>query len=222
MGPIPLMPGACRDWCPLARADRIACGALAALLALAAPASARRDPNNWRDVITTHDRTRLKDWRTSWTEALQQARAGGFGAQVDAEGVWLQPDVALDQPRPPDGLYRCHIVKLGTAPGYAGPGKHGFIAMPEGDCRVAGGILAKLDGEQRPGGRLFAYDDARLLFLGGMAVGDEAGLVRYKRDPQRALVGLVERIGPQRWRLVLPRPAWESHLDVMEIVPRAE
>jgi hypothetical protein len=34
------------------------------------------------------------------------------------------------------------------------------------------------------------------------------------------MIGLVQRIGDRRWRLVLPRPAHESLLDVIEIVPR--
>ncbi|WP_152998778.1 DUF4893 domain-containing protein, partial [Sphingopyxis sp. H115] len=29
----------------------------------------------------------------------------------------------------------------------------------------------------------------------------------------------VERIGDNRWRLVLPAPAYESLLDVIELVP---
>jgi hypothetical protein len=32
-------------------------------------------------------------------------------------------------------------------------------------------------------------------------------------------VGLFERVGPQRWRLVMPYPRWESTIDVMELVP---
>ena len=30
---------------------------------------------------------------------------------------------------------------------------------------------------------------------------------------------VVERIGDNRWRLVLPAPAYESLLDVIELVP---
>ena len=33
------------------------------------------------------------------------------------------------------------------------------------------------------------------------------------------MAGLVERIGDNRWRLVLPAPAYESMLDVIELVP---
>ena len=32
--------------------------------------------------------------------------------------------------------------------------------------------------------------------------------------------GMVQRIAPNRWRLVLPRPRFESMLDVIELTPR--
>ena len=38
-------------------------------------------------------------------------------------------------------------------------------------------------------------------------------------DDAKSLLGLVERIGDNRWRLVLPAPAYESLLDVIELVP---
>ena len=80
-------------------------------------------------------------------------------------------------------------------------------------------MLVRLDGPQRPAGHLYPSDGARLVFLGGMAVGDEAGTAVYPRDAQRALAGFVERIGPMQWRLVLPHPAWESRLEVTELLP---
>lgn len=194
--------------------------ALALLLAPSVPAAAKPPSDNWREIITQRDRTRLKDWRTTWVAAVNEARTHGFGAQIDAEGVLLQPDAALDQPEMPDGLYRCRTFKLGTqlSP-VAVPSPHPFEAFPAGHCRLRNRQLVRLDGPQRPGGRLFPYDGAHLLFLGGLALGDEVGTVRYGRDPQRAIVGLLERVGPARWRLVLPQPAWGSRLDILELVP---
>lgn len=194
--------------------------ASAMLLALAAPVAARVAASDWREIITQRDRARLKNWRVTWVEAVKEARTHGFAPAIDAEGALLQPDAALEHAGPPDGPYRCRTIKLGIQPSPdAAPSPHPFTALAAGRCRIAGGTLTRLDGAQRPGGRLFAYEDTRLLFLGGMALGDEAGPVRYARDPQRALVGFVERVGPLRWRLVLPQPAWESRLDVMELVP---
>src|SRR5690606_20523521 len=41
----------------------------------------------------------------------------------------------------------------------------------------------------------------------------------YGSDRMRDMAGLVERVGDNRWRLVLPAPAYESLLDVIELVP---
>ena len=41
----------------------------------------------------------------------------------------------------------------------------------------------------------------------------------YGSDRMRDMAGLVERIGDNRWRLVLPAPAYESLVDVIELVP---
>ena len=38
-------------------------------------------------------------------------------------------------------------------------------------------------------------------------------------DPDRDVAAFVERIGPARWRMVIPRPAFESKTDVIELVP---
>jgi hypothetical protein len=57
------------------------------------------------------------------------------------------------------------------------------------------------------------------VFLGTLALGDEQGAMQYGVDEMRNVAGYVERIGPNRWRLVMPRPHFESRLDVMELVP---
>jgi hypothetical protein len=36
------------------------------------------------------------------------------------------------------------------------------------------------------------------------------------------MVGMMERIGPARWRLVLPRPAYQSILDLLELRPAGQ
>jgi hypothetical protein len=55
--------------------------------------------------------------------------------------------------------------------------------------------------------------------LGTLTLGDEPRAMPYGVDAQRDLAGFVERIGPARWRLVLPYPPFESQLDVIELVP---
>lgn len=196
---------------------------------IAAPLAAKPAATDWHLVITTRDHARLKAWRDDFVKALAEARAAGAGTRIDAEGALLRPDAILDMPRPPDGSYRCRLVKLGTkAPPAIGAtlteqpvatGGPAFAERPPTACVVRDGMFDTLAGTQRPGGRLYAYDDGRLLLLGGLALSDELGMIRYGRDPDRNLVGLMERIGEHKWRLVLPAPQWQALVDVIEIVP---
>jgi hypothetical protein len=97
-----------------------------------------------------------------------------------------------------------------------------YVAYPNFACRVAGAgtvqSFAKLTGSQRHVGTIFP-DPLRQVFLGTLVLGDEARAMQYGSDEERNVAGFVERIGPQRWRLVMPRPHFESQVDVMELVP---
>ena len=194
---------------------------LLAVLAALAPAAAR-PPTDWRRIIVDHDNDRLRNWRPRFVQALAQARADGAGARIDAEGALLRPDTFLGTPRPPDGSYRCRLFVLGrkTALFQAFPDAHAFLVQPAARCEVRGPVFAMREGAERPSGQLYDYDGARLVLLGGMAIGDEAGRERYGRDPDRDLVGLLERYGERRWRLLLlPESGWQGQVDVVEIVP---
>ena len=61
----------------------------------------------------------------------------------------------------------------------------------------------------------------RQVFLGTLVLGDEREAMQYGQDQARDVAGYVERIGPNRWRLVMPSPAFESQTDVMELRPAA-
>lgn len=203
--------------------------ALAAMLALAACASDGTGPEaavavaqNWRDVSTTGDRKRLHDWRDAWVKALGQARAA-HRSEIAAEGTLLDPDAALPAAALPAGDYACRTIKLGAK----SAGLLDYVAYQPFACRVgaadASGVrsFVKLTGSQRPMGRLFPENDRRLLFLGTLQLGDEQGVIRYGHDRERDMAAWLERIGPARWRLVFPYPAFESNLDVLELVPKS-
>ena len=59
----------------------------------------------------------------------------------------------------------------------------------------------------------------RDIFLGTMVLGDEQRALQYGVDETRDVAGMIERIGPARWRMVLPEPHFESRLDVIDLVP---
>jgi hypothetical protein len=60
------------------------------------------------------------------------------------------------------------------------------------------------------------------VLLGTLVLGDERRALQYGQDATRDVAGYVERIGPARWRVIMPRPHFESQLDVMELVPARE
>ncbi|HET7816057.1 MAG TPA: DUF4893 domain-containing protein [Sphingomicrobium sp.] len=193
------------------------------LFALAACSTLGQPPapvavTDWRAIAMPDDRERLREWRSAFVDGLRAARAAGHGADIDREGVLLDPDAALGGPIP-NGDYRCRVTKLGAKTA----GLLNFIAYPYFHCRIRGDgavqAFVKLTGSQRQVGHIYPADALRQVFLGTLVLGDEAQALRYGRDRERDVAGYVERIGDRRWRLIMPRPAFESQIDVMELVP---
>jgi hypothetical protein len=175
------------------------------------------DPTSWRTVASDADADRIARVDEAWAAALGEARRGSAAA-IAEEGELLDPKAALARAAPPPGPYRCRVLKLGRQG--RGPA---FRAFKPFFCHVQaeGALLSlvKQSGSQRPGGWLYADTDARMIFLGTLATAPnrEPGAYGARRDADAA--GLVERVAPFRWRLVLPWPREESKLDVIELVP---
>jgi hypothetical protein len=183
-------------------------------------ATSSSPPTNvrWQSVATAADRDRIRDWRNAWDEALPGARKAD-AKTIAAEPLLFDPDRALADASLPQGAYRCRTFKLGAK----GTAMRDFTPYPWFDCRVAdeGEVksLHKITGSQRPTGLIFPHNPTRQIFLGTLVLGDETAPLRYGLDADRDMIGYVERIGPKRWRLVFPRPRFESLLDVVELVP---
>jgi len=175
----------------------------------------------WKQVATDDDRERLRDWRATFVDALAAARKAGHSAEIAREGALLAPDAALGGGAIPDGIYRCRVIKLGAR----GEGNLDYVAYPAFTCGLSSkrGLqrLNKYGGSQRYVGLIFPGDALRQVFLGTLVLGDERRALQYGQDETRDIAGYVERVGPRRWRLVMPRPHFESRLDVMELVPAA-
>lgn len=174
---------------------------------------------DWRLLASRDDDRRFEALDRAWNEALASARAGGHGAELDRLGVLVEPDARQPRPMPPTGVYRCRTIKIGARTSQM----LSFVAYGWFSCRVSSSpnvppMFAKVTGSQRTRGRLYAEDHLRLVYLGAQNwSADEAPAV-YGRDAERDQIGSLERIGPRRWRLVLPFPLQESLLDVIEIV----
>lgn len=206
----------------------LAGGGTALLLALAAcqtPSQPEPDVSNvappaapdtgWRAVAVADDRNRIDRIALAWEAALGEAGSRGAGRALRAEGELLEPEAALPRAMPPPGPYRCRLLRFGE--------RRAFTAFRPYFCEVAveGDLLSltKQEGSERPGGYLWEDVDSRLIFLGALALGREPVPPGYGERRERDLIGVVERVGEFRYRLVMPWPAQGTMLDVLELVP---
>ena len=187
----------------------------------AAPAeTAAPATDDWRKVVSNTDEGLLGRLDDAWRLARIEAEEDGYSAQVEKLGPLGDPNAArVGRSQPGPGSYRCRTIKMGTRDG----GTLAYVDYPFFACRVEltpGGdlILTKTTGSQRFQGRLYPDADSRLVYVGTQAWGDERGFPAYGAQPERDQAGVVERIGENRWRVVIPWPKQESKLDLIEIV----
>lgn len=173
----------------------------------------------WTEVVVPEDRERLRRLPEAWTTALAQAREAGYAPELEALGPLADPAAALPDPAPRPGRYRCRTIKIGSQSGLLA-----FVAYSWFECEVStSGELLRLDkltGSQRQHGTLYPDTEHRLVFVGTLALGSgETAAPTYGADPERNVVGVMQRIGPGRWRLVQPWPRYESLLDLLVLEP---
>jgi hypothetical protein len=176
----------------------------------------------WKALATAADQDRLERLGFAWQQALADARKSNPN-DVRKEGQLLLPRASLPRPAPTPGSYNCRLIKLGKATAKSKP----YESFKPFFCyvEVEGDLLTivKQTGSQRPAGRLWEDDDPnRLVFLGSLALGESDAPLGYGDDPKRDMAGVLERIGPFQWRLVIPWPQSTSKLDVFELTPVAQ
>ena len=177
--------------------------------------------DDWRRVASAADASLLGRLDQAWRLGRAEAEDAGFATQVERLGALVDPNAGLaGRLQPAPGTYRCRTIKLGRR----GEGQGlAYVAYPFFACSIAltpGGdlLLTKTTGSQRTQGLLYPDTDRRLVYVGAQAWGDEADFPRYGQTTERDQVGAFERIGDQRWRLVLPWPKQEAKLELLEIV----
>jgi hypothetical protein len=175
----------------------------------------------WKGIATADDQARLARLDEAWQRGLADARAVVSRADLNGEGKLLVPKAGEAKPAPTPGSYSCRLITLGKEGG-KGPSyqkfKPFFCYVLVQDDQFT---IVKQTGSQRPAGRL--WDDNggtnRLIFLGTLALGNEDEARAYGEDPRRDMAGVFERIGPFKWRLVIPFPKDGAKLDVFELTP---
>lgn len=175
----------------------------------------------WRGIARAGDALKIDEIDRVWEEAIARTGERRYRVASRDEGELVDPSAGLPRPAPPPGPYWCRTIKLGL------PNSAGYAAYRAFNCYVeAEGellTLVKQSGSERPAGRLYPDEvPDRLVFLGGMAIDREGEPPAYGDNPARNVAGVIERVGPFRYRLVIPRPQGESLLDLLELVPLVE
>ncbi len=174
--------------------------------------------SSWRGAIRDADMDRLERLDAAWSEGLAEVRGRGFARQIGVEGALLMPDGGLPRAALPPGSYRCRLIRLG-----AGPRRAAYTAYPSFFCHVGAEddliAFTKQTGSERPAGYIWADGDRRGVFLGAMSEGEASPAAAYGQDAARDMVGIVERVGAFRYRLLLPWPQNGAKIDVLELIP---
>ena len=171
---------------------------------------------------TRADAYRLQRLPDAWRAARADVIGQGSAAALRKLGVLVTPRLNLTRPQPTPGRYRCRTLKLGAAQ----PGMPALTVYDYFRCQVdltPGGdlILRKLTGSQRPVGLICPIEGAEgrtaTRFVGVLQLGSERRAPAYGAETDRDLVGVVQRTGPEHWRIAFPWPAYESKLDILEL-----
>lgn len=177
--------------------------------------------SDWRQVVSASDAANLGRLDQAWRLGRAEAEDKGFASEVEALGPLVDPMAGqAGRLQPSPGTYRCRTIKLGSKPGST----LAYVDYPYFRCSIEltpGGdlILTKTTGSQRTRGLLYPDTDNRLIFVGAQAWGDdEKTFPAYGAQNERDQVGVFERIGSERWRLVIPWPRLESKLEILELV----
>ena len=176
--------------------------------------------DNWRQVASAADADNLARLDDAWRLARDEAEDAGFADELKRLGVLVDPSAGQSgrlQPAP--GAYRCRTIKMGSKSGNG----LAFIDYPYFRCTVEltpGGdlILTKTTGSQRTRGLIYPDSALGHVFVGAQAWGyDEAGYPDYNSQPERDQVGVVQRLGPDHWRLVIPTPRTGGKIDLLDL-----
>jgi hypothetical protein len=177
----------------------------------------------WKAVASAPDQDRIQRLGLAWMDGLIDSKKK-YSTAVKEAGNLLKPLSGLPRPEPTPGSYNCRLITLGSTdkktPAYQKFNPFFCYVLTDDDGHLT---IVKQTGSQRPAGALWDDDDPnRMIFLGSLALGDEKDPRAYGDDPKRDMAGVFERIGPFRWRLVIPWPQGEVKIQVFELTPVAD
>ena len=172
------------------------------------------EPAGWDVTASASDRQRIAALPATWARA-RAAVPRRQAAKLKAEGALVDPAAALEAPTLPPGPYHCRLVRFGGRAGFASYAPDFCYVEVEKDSLA----FTKQTGTNLPVGWLFPDTHTRQIFLGSFKRPGEAAAPAYGDRPAQDVAGVVERVAPFRWRLVLTQAGNGAMLDIYELVP---
>ena len=178
------------------------------------PPLAGRVLPDWRSVIRPEDLDKLGRLDFTWRQALQRIMRSGAPARL---GNLLRPGIEFGGALPVPGAYGCRTITLRPK----GTAAHDLSVGGWSRCAIeptANGLKFIMGPRaSRLSGLLYPDTDTRMVLLAseGPIVGRTAYV--YGHKPERDLVGVVERLTGQGWRIVCLWPHSEAVLRIIEL-----
>jgi len=166
----------------------------------------------WRSIARPEDQQRI----AAIDSRLQAALADlprRLQPRDAADKQLLDPKAARPLPALTPGGYQCRRIRLG--------GRTKLTRFKPDTCYVKledGDRLSytTLSGGLMPGGWLYPDGDERVVLLATDRPASAKAAPAYGVGGGQNLAGVVERLGPMRWRLTIPRA---DELDIWELKP---
>jgi hypothetical protein len=135
--------------------------------------------------------------------------------QVTAAGPLLANDAGQAMPQLSPGSYYCRLIRLGGRDRFRSHAPDFCYVTAEGEALA----FTKQTGSNLPNGYIYPDSDTRQVFLGTLGPNGERIKGRYGDAPATDVVGVVERVAPFRWRMILSRAGGGATMDLYELVP---
>lgn len=168
----------------------------------------------WRKIATRIDQDRVQ----ALGARLRAARLSvprRLRPKLVEEGALVDPTAAQLIPELPPGPYHCRLVRFGGQVAFATFSPDFCYVQPGGDAVS----FTKQTGSNLPQGYVYPDTNKRMVFLGTFRAEGDGKSIGYNEDPAQDVAGIVERVSPFRWRLILTKAGKGASLDLYELVP---
>ncbi|HEU4961481.1 MAG TPA: DUF4893 domain-containing protein [Sphingomonas sp.] len=166
----------------------------------------------WRSIARPEDQQRIDAIDARFQAALADLPRR-LKPREAADKQLLDPHAAQPLPALTPGGYQCRRIRLGgRAKLTRFKADTCYVSLEEGD-RLS---YTTQTGAMTPGGWLYPDGDRRVVLLATDRPAAAKIAPAYGIDARRDLAGVVERLGPMRWRLTISRA---NELDIWELKP---